>query len=180
MHRALPFMAEAILACMSHQYVSHRVFSHMSSYPIASLLHWVLVTTTSPPENLSWQTYAFPLNLIPPHDELTGLLIGFLLVGPHLDSLSPGCKHCGQPLWSGDGICSESWLRGQQQLVRCLPGRGAGHRRGVKGIQRYIAQFYNVQQHGVQRHLLVLLRCDPLCQCQQRYCRPPLRSPLYR
>ena len=26
MHRALPFMAEPILACMSYQYVSHRMF----------------------------------------------------------------------------------------------------------------------------------------------------------
>jgi hypothetical protein len=32
------------------------------------------------------------------------------------------------------------------------------------------------------RRPLVLPTCpgDPLCQCQQRYCRPPLRSPLHR
>ena len=68
---------------------------------------------------------------------LTGLLIGSLLGGPHLDTLSAGCKQTDQPLWPGDGICSEPWARGQQQLVRRLPGKGVGRRPSVEGIQRY-------------------------------------------
>ncbi len=32
-----------------------------------------------------------------------------LLDKPHLDSLSPGCKHCGKPLWQGHGVRSQPW-----------------------------------------------------------------------
>jgi hypothetical protein len=49
--------------------------------------------------------------------------------------LPPGCKHCGQPLWPGHGIRSESWTRWQLQLVRCFQGKSAGHRPAVGGVQ---------------------------------------------
>ena len=66
-HHALLFMAEPTLACASYlsKYISHRVFSDMSSYHIASLLHRELVTMTSPPGNSLLKMYA--LFSIPRH-----------------------------------------------------------------------------------------------------------------
>ena len=63
-HHALLFMAELTLACASYlsKYISHRVFSDMSLYRIASLLHRELITMTYPPANLWSKTYAFFFN----------------------------------------------------------------------------------------------------------------------
>src|SRR6267154_592283 len=54
-------MAEPTLACASYlsKYISHRVFSDMSSYHIVSPLHRVLITTTSPRGNSLLKTYVF-------------------------------------------------------------------------------------------------------------------------
>ena len=112
-----------------------RVFLYtVSSYRIASLFHWELITTIYPAGNLLLKTYAF--FSIPRHMMELIVLIGFLLDETHLDPLSPGRKHCGQSLWPGHGFCSESWAGRQQQLVHCFQGKGTGHRQAV-GVQCY-------------------------------------------
>src|SRR6266403_2253644 len=60
MLHALLFMAEPTLACESYisKYISH-VFSDTSLHRTASLLHWGLITMTSPRGNSSLRTYAF-------------------------------------------------------------------------------------------------------------------------
>jgi hypothetical protein len=107
-----------------HRNISHIVFSDMSSYRIASLLHWVLLTTTSPPGISLLMMYALTSNLNTLMMELT---IVFLLDGTRLDPLSPGCKHSGQPLRPWHGIRHKPWTRGQLQLVLCFQGKGACH-----------------------------------------------------
>jgi hypothetical protein len=99
---------------------------------IASLLHRAQITMTSPPGNLLLKTYVF----FPISCHMMELTYGFLLDETHLDPLSPGRKHGGQPLRPGHGFRSESWTRWQQQLVRCFQGKGAGHRQAV-GVQWY-------------------------------------------
>jgi hypothetical protein len=127
-------MAEPTLACTSYlsKYISHRMFSDMSSYRIASLLHRAQITMTSPPGSLPLKTYVF----FPISRHMMELTVGFLLDETHLDPLSPGCKHGGQPLRPGHGFRSESWTRWQRQLVRCFQGKGAGHRQAI-GVQWY-------------------------------------------
>jgi hypothetical protein len=124
-------MAEPTLACASYlsEYISRGVFSDMSLYHIASLLHRELSTMTSPAGNSLLKMYAFF------RFPATSFLISFPLDETHLDPLSAGCKHGSQPLRPGHGIRSESWTRWQLQLVRCFQGKGAGHRQAV-GIQR--------------------------------------------
>src|SRR5260370_7403421 len=94
-------MAEPTLACASYpsKYFSCRVFSDISSHRIASLLHWELLTTSSPAGPLLLKTYAFPPNMdFSAHD---GTNCRFFLGEPHLDSLSPRCKHSAPPLRPG-------------------------------------------------------------------------------
>jgi hypothetical protein len=55
--------------CVSSIQISHTTCFLMSSYRIVCLLHWVLMTTTSPPGNSLLQTYVFPSNTVsPPRD----------------------------------------------------------------------------------------------------------------
>src|SRR5258707_8631031 len=58
-------MAEPTLACASYpsKYFSCRVFSDISSHRIVSLLHWGLLTKSSPAGPLLLKTYAFPPNI---------------------------------------------------------------------------------------------------------------------
>ena len=86
----------------------------------------------SPPGILLLKMYVFLW--IPRH--LVELTVLFLLDETHLDPLSPGCKHSGQPLRSGHGLLGEPWAGGQQQLARCFQGKGAGHWQAV-GVQWY-------------------------------------------
>jgi hypothetical protein len=88
------------------------------------------MTPTFPPGILLLKMYVFLS--IPRH--LVELTVLFLLDETHLDPLSPGCKHSGQPLRSGHGLRSEPWAGRQQQLVRCFQGKGDGHRQAV-GVQ---------------------------------------------
>ena len=103
----------------------------MSSYHIASLLHRALTMTTFPLRiRFLLETYAFSSDINFHMMELTVLLLD----GTHLDPLSPGCKHPGQPLRSGHGIRSESWTRWELQLVREFQGKGVESRPTV-GVQ---------------------------------------------